>query len=127
MIKWLLGNPYIVMIGAALLLASLGGSYFKGRADGRAVVNAQTLRAMKKALDALELRRVQVDQINGRLAVAQTAHDTATREIYHESVKIIDRPVYHNVCVDADGVGLLDRARAAANADLAGEPAGAAR
>jgi hypothetical protein len=119
----LLANPY-TLIGAGLLfLLAVSGSYLKGRSDGRAVVNAQAMRAMKKGLDALEVRRVQVDHLNGQLASAQSAQSTETREIFHESVKIIDRPVYRTICGDADAGRLFDRARTNANAQLAGEPA----
>lgn len=122
MIK-LLANPY-ALIGAGLLfLLAVGGAYFQGRSDGRAVVNAQALRAMKKGLDALEARRVQIDALNSKLATAQTAQSTETREIFHESVKIVDRPVYRTTCGDSSAGGLFDRARANANRAPASEPA----
>ena len=34
------------------------------------------------------------------------------RTIEREKIKIIDRPVYHNECIDADGVRLIEAARA---------------
>lgn len=33
------------------------------------------------------------------------------RTIYKESVKLVDRPVYSNVCVDADGLRLINAAK----------------
>ena len=33
------------------------------------------------------------------------------RTIEREKIKIIDRPVYHNECIDADGVRLIEAAR----------------
>lgn len=31
--------------------------------------------------------------------------------IYRESVKLVDRPVYHNVCLDADGLRIINAAK----------------
>lgn len=33
------------------------------------------------------------------------------RVIYRESVKLVDRPVYHNVCLDADGLRIINAAK----------------
>jgi hypothetical protein len=119
----LIPAPYRLLAMAGLLLLAIGGSYLKGRSDGRAVVNAQAVRAMKKATDELNRRRAVIDSLNTRIAAAQTAQSTETREIFHESVKIIDRPVFRAVCGDADAARLFDRARANANTGIAGQPA----
>lgn len=31
--------------------------------------------------------------------------------IYRESVKLVDRPVYHNVCLDPDGLRIINAAK----------------
>lgn len=33
------------------------------------------------------------------------------RTIYKESVKLVDRPVYSNLCIDADGLRLINAAK----------------
>ena len=118
----LIPAPYRLLAMAALLLLAVGGSYLKGRSDGRAVVNAKAARAMKKAMDELDRRRVVIDRVSGQLAVAQTAQSTETREIFHESVRVVEKPIYRTVCGDSDAGRMFDRARANANLGLAGAP-----
>lgn len=69
--------------------------------------------------DAAELQRVtdqqEITQENARLANRaatgfekdRTQNATRTRTITIEVDKIIDRPVYRNVCLDADGLQLI--------------------
>lgn len=119
MIK-LLANPY-ALIGAGLLfLLAVGGAYFQGRSDGKAQRDAASLKLMQKATVALNKARDAIDVVSGQHAAASAAQSTETREIYHESVQIIDRPVFRTVCGDADAVRLLDRAAANSNRGLTG-------
>lgn len=72
--------------------------------------------------DAAELERVtaqqEITQENQRLANRgstsfekdKTKNATRTRTITVEVDKIIDRPVYRNVCLDADGLQLINAA-----------------
>ena len=69
--------------------------------------------------DAAELARVtaqqEITQENARLANRaatgfekdRTKNETRTRTITIEVDKIIDRPVYRNVCLDTDGLQLI--------------------
>lgn len=109
---------------AGALAACIGGFAYGTR------VGAAQERAAQQRADAAadaERRKLQ-DQIDAsaeRHQAAEYARQSNVREIYHESQKVIERPVYRNVCVDADGVGLLDRAASIANAEGVGRPAGA--
>lgn len=107
------------LLGAALAVCLIG---IAGFAYGVHVGAAQEQATQKRADDARDAERrklqAQIDASAQRHQAAEYARQGAVREIYHESQKIIDRPVYRNVCLDADGVGLLDRAAATAN----GEP-----
>jgi hypothetical protein len=47
-------------------------------------------------------------------------NETRTRTVYVQVDKIIDRPVYRNTCIDADGLRLLNGQ--IRRADAAGEP-----
>ena len=111
----LIPAPYRLLAMAGLLLLAMGGSYLKGRSDGRAVVNAQALRAMKKGLDAIEWQRGRIADAESRASVAEMTRQTEVRSIYVETQKLVDRPVSRIQCLDADSVRLIDRATAAAN------------
>lgn len=122
----MIANPWAIAGGALLVIAALGGAYLQGRADGRHGEQAKAIKALERARVALEKGRIRVDAVNGLAAAAQVAQQQETRTIYERATTVIERPIYRNVCVDADGGGLLDRARANANRGIAGESAGAA-
>lgn len=72
------------------------------------------------ALDLAGVRAAQIatDAANERGAVqARTLIETLERlkanekTIYQQSVKLVDRPVYHSVCLDADGLRLINAAK----------------
>ncbi len=114
-------------LGAALAACLIG---IGGFAYGVHVGAAQEQADQKRADDAREAERAklqaQIDASSQQHQAAEYARQGAVREIYHESQKVIDRPVYRNVCLDADGVGLLDRAAATANGEPVANAAGAA-
>ncbi|MEE4451457.1 hypothetical protein [Novosphingobium resinovorum] len=126
----MIGLSHLALAGA--LAACVAG--ISGFAYGTRVGAAQEQAAQKRADDAAEAERAKrQSQIDAGAQAHQSAEyerQANVREIYHESQKVIERPVYRNVCVDADGVGLLDRAVATANgeglAGAAGDAAGAA-
>jgi hypothetical protein len=84
----------------------------KGRDDARETLRQQTQGRIDTSAQAHQAR--------------EYARQTTVRDIYHESEKIIDRPVYGAACIDADGVRLLDRAAATANGQREPDPAGPA-
>lgn len=113
----MIGKSHLAMAAAlAACTAGIGG-YFYGNSIG----HAQEQAAQKRANDAREAERKklqgQLDASTEAAQVKEYARQGSVREIYHESQKVIERPVYRNICVDADGVGLLDRAAATANSD----------
>lgn len=117
----------IALAGAlAAGIAGIGGFIY-----GMHIGGLEERAAQKRIDDAVEAERAklqsQIDASAQAHQSAEYARQANVREIYHESQKVIERPVYRNVCVDADGVGLLDRAAAAANGEgLAGAAGGAA-
>lgn len=121
-----LGIAHLALVGTVAALAAGGTAYVHGIRVGIAQEQAAQARAAKAA-DKVR------DQVQGAIDVSAQRHQateydrqSSVREIYHESEKIVERPVFRSVCIDADGVGLLDRAAATANdADL-GDAAGAA-
>jgi wobble nucleotide-excising tRNase len=121
-----LGLSHVILAGALTASAAGIGGFFYGASVGA----AQEQAAQKRADDAARAERDrlqdQIDASTERSQAAEYARQTNVRKIYHESQKVIERPVYRNVCVDADGVGLLDRAAHVANGAGVARPAGAA-
>ncbi|MES1985045.1 MAG: hypothetical protein V4461_08820 [Pseudomonadota bacterium] len=122
------------MIGAgyraagALALAAMTGAagYFHGVDTGRNRERLANLTSVEKANAERDNLRGAIEQESIQHLTADQARRDTVREIYRESHQVTERPVYRNVCIDADGVLLLDRAAAAANGDNPGASEGAA-
>ncbi|WP_311270046.1 hypothetical protein [Sphingobium sp. WCS2017Hpa-17] len=112
-----LGRSHIAMAGGLLACFAAAGGYIHGIGVGLAQERAAQIRADTQAAKVRQQLQSQIDASAERHQSGEQARQANGREIYHESRKIIERPVYRNICVDADGVGLLDRAAATANAD----------
>ena len=113
----MIGKSHLAMAAAlAACTAGIGGFFY-----GTSVGVAQEQAAQKRADDAADAKTKKLQgQLDASSEAAQAneyARQGSVREIYHESQKVIERPVYRNLCVDADGVGLLDRAAATANSE----------
>lgn len=122
----MIGLSHLALAGALVAcVTGIGGFVY-----GVRVGTAQEQAAQKRADGAAEAERAklqgQIDAGAERHQSAEYARQANVREIYHETQKVIERPVYRNVCVDADGVSLLDRAATTANGEGVTQPAGAA-
>ena len=113
----MIGRSHLVL-GAALAacLAGIGGFAYGARV-GVAHEQAAQLRATRAADAERQRLESQIDASTMRAQTAEQNRQGAVREIYHDSQKIIERPVFRTICVDRDGVSLLDRAAATANGD----------
>lgn len=110
-------KPWLALLAGVAALAILAGAYAFGRGDGVAIEQGKQA-AARAAVEADRAQRQQkVDQVGGAAVAAETERQATVREIYRESHTVTERPVYRNVCSDADGVRLLDRSAAAANGE----------
>ena len=101
-----------------LAIAALGacvGAFFFGLSVGEDRTVARYARVQDKLEKAVQanVRAAQANDLAAAAAAQRT--DTISREIRRDVPTIIDRPVYRNICIDADGVRRLDRAVDAAN------------
>lgn len=103
------------LIGLAAALV-----YFQGRSDGRNQAAAKALAQVARIAAAADAARNRIDRVGAQFAQLRATQSSDFREIRNETIRIIERPAYRAVCVDPDGVGLLDRAAAAANREPAG-------
>lgn len=103
-------------LGLAIgVLLALIGSFFYGQRVGKQRCEAAYAAAAAADRKKREAQIVTAQEQDTAAAVANVQRETVVREITREVPKIIDRPVYRNVCVDADGVRLIERAVDAAN------------
>ncbi|MFN3675818.1 MAG: hypothetical protein ACK4TC_07535 [Sphingomonas pseudosanguinis] len=119
--------------GLLLFVALIAVAYIAGRRDGRAIADGKQAAVDRAVAAERGKREAAVAKGDAAGQARETDRQTHVREITRETNTITERPVYRNVCVDADGVRILDRAAAVANGDDprpsaggAGEPAQAA-
>ena len=107
---WL--KPALIAGGA---LALVGGGFWQGsQREHRTHVIREAAAAAR--IDAARVKvQAALDTIATQHEATEAARQVETREIIRESVRLVDRPVYRTVCVDADGASLFDRAAANAN------------
>lgn len=116
-------RPYLALISAVVAVALLATAYIAGRRDGRAIADGKQA-AVERAVKAeRDKRETNVATGEAAGATKETDRQEKVREVYRETNTVSERPVYRNVCVDADGVRLIERAAAIANGDDPGEPA----
>lgn len=92
-----------------------------GQVQERLAIARETLSALTMADRAAAALQTKIDQLAGQAAQTEAARQSAVRENRNASQEILTRPVYRAVCVDADGVRLLDQAADIANGNSAGE------
>jgi len=99
------------VIGGALLLIATTGAFYKGyklaedKADRK--IQALQLAGLQERLKEQERVSTIIDSVDKKLGELRANEKTIERE----KVKIIDRPVYNNQCLDDDGVSLINQAR----------------
>ena len=103
---WLLTNWKMILSGLALGAAFVAGWVVKGAFDDSAELAAQ--KARETLIKELRENEAHIANILERKLEELRANE---KVIERERIKIIDRPVYHNECLDADGLRLIERAR----------------
>jgi len=118
-------SRFVLAAALAACIAGIGGFAY-----GVSVGTAQEQAAQKRADAAAEAERRKlqgvIDAAEEHRQSAEYARQANTREITREVATVVERPVYRSTCIDADGVGLLDRAAANANGEDLARPAGPA-
>jgi hypothetical protein len=127
-------NPYVigaVVIAAALALAGAGGEgYVHGRKNGKNEVqvkwdeaNAKQIIATQKEIADIQTR---LTAASADLEKARNEKQIVYRDITKTVTKLVQRDVYRNVCLDPDGLRVINAAfsgtAAAAPADSAVAP-----
>lgn len=98
-----------LLIAAAIGLAVGAGAACKLTADH---YEAAAARAQQDAADAYQARTVELNHIAAQLEQARHERKTVYRTITRDVEKVVTRDVYRNVCLDADGMRIVNDALA---------------
>ena len=103
---WLLANWKMMLLGVITVGAFCTGWVVKGKfVDSE---QAALEKARQEMITQLRQNDAHIANILERKLQELKANE---KVIERERIKVIDRPVYHNVCLDADGLQLIERAR----------------
>lgn len=119
-------RPYLALIGAVVAVALLAAAYIAGRRDGRAIADGKQAAVERAVRAERDKREAAIATGETAGAARETDRQEKVREVYRETNTVTERPVYRNICIDGDGLRLIERATAIANGDDSGQPAGAA-
>ena len=106
---WLLGNWKLIAIAVVMASCSLLG--WSGRGWYEDSADLAELRGAQAAIDAAMKRE---SSIAGALEIRLQELKANERVIERETVKIVNRPVYQSVCLDADGLRIINQAKSGA-------------
>jgi hypothetical protein len=96
-------------MGMSIAAFFFGVSYEGNRIRAKQLVEFQVEQARAAS------KQLQINAASFRQGKSEAVRGETVREIYREVAKIVDRPVYRNVCLDADGLRILSSAAATAN------------
>lgn len=82
--------------------------YQKGEVAGKAVSDADYAELLREAEDQVKAKEAAIEQIALTQLAADQHRQSTHQEIIRERTQIIDRPIYRNQCIDADGLRILD-------------------
>jgi len=102
----------VIVVLLALLLIALGFGVWKSYALDRSIEQREVdiAKAIKPYVDAERVQRTRADKVNGQYEELKGQDRVHTEVINNKVEKITERPVYRNVCLDADGVSALNEA-----------------
>lgn len=98
-----------LLIAAGIGLAAGAGAACKLTADH---YQAAAAREQQEAAEAYQARTVELNDIAAQLEQARHERKTVYRTITRDVEKVVTRDVYRNVCLDSDGVRLVNDALA---------------
>lgn len=95
-------KPWLASLVAALALGWLLHGWYT---DSLAYVAAQAAQAAQDKANSRELEQANIlDKWLSKNSINQ-------KVIVRESVKLVDRPVYRNICLDTDGLRIINAAK----------------
>lgn len=101
--------PWQLKLGAGVLLAVL--CFAAGWRVKAAFVAERDLAVTEAKQEFIDAYRAEESKSAALFENKLSELKANEKVIEHERIKIVDRPVYHNECLDADGLQLIESAR----------------
>lgn len=108
-------NPYMLYIKLALGSLLLIGSFYSGWKLNGWYNDSKDLAVIEQTAKLQEEFKTHEKNIATTLENKLKQFKANERVINNEKLKIIDRPIYNNTCLDTDGVALINKSRGGGN------------
>jgi hypothetical protein len=112
--------PQVYLVYMLLAVLGLGGVYLKGRIDGRSVCDDRIAVIQAESVERERAAQSRAIEASKELEAARGRTEVKYRTITKEVERVVERPSYSSVCLDADGLRLANQALRPA---APGEPA----
>lgn len=110
----LIPPPYgVIGVGVFIVIVGTAG-FYEGHHIAVLTEQAAAGKAAEVAASKYAAQTIAYNQIANELQVVKNEHTISNQAVSKVVTRIITRPVYHNVCIDSDGLS-------AVNAALAGQ------
>lgn len=106
----MLAGPYIYLVYILLVVLVLGGTYLKGRLDGREICNNRIAEIQTESFNKERAAYARATQAAAELEDARSQAAVKYRTITKEVQRVVEKPVYRDVCLDSDGLRLANDA-----------------
>jgi hypothetical protein len=110
-------NPWLIVGFLVALAGSVASGYWKGHGDAARDAQVEQGKAIQVALNDYKARTSQAAAAAQTLENKDAQTTVVYRTIKQEVEKIVDRPVYRNVCFDDDGLRAANAALGRTAAD----------
>ena len=112
-------NPYTIGLASILVASAFAGTYLKGRIDGREVCNGRIAMMVNDANKREKAEQKQANRAATQLEAAHVKTRVVFRTITETVEKIVEKPVYRDMCLDDDGLRAVNTALAGSIAPAA--------
>ena len=99
-----------LLIWQTCISNSLSGELDKSKSKHQDEIKAAVDKALKPYLDAEKEAQINANKVSENYEQSKTQESVKTETIAREVQKIIERPIYYNVCFDDDGVSIVNQA-----------------
>lgn len=103
-------NPWLLLSAVLAGLALGGAGYFKGRSDANAACETRVVTMVEQARLAREAEATAAFKKAEKLEVDDAKAKVVYKTITQTVDRLVDRPVYRSVCLDADGLRVANEA-----------------
>lgn len=103
-------TPFSLMVWLGVFVAALSGAFGFGYHTSTVHAASVALKLANANAAAYHETLTKLEVVSADLENARAANSVVTRTIVRKVDKLVDRPIYRNVCLDSDGLHAANEA-----------------